>query len=109
MYCTDTTEYHTIRRCKPQLQTAFIHNLTELSSHLLSKGVITDDQDRKLRNSKLHSKSDRAAELVDFVMNKVELAPQYYIRFVKALEEDKHTNEPVLKILKETYTHINNS
>ena len=108
MYLTDTTEYLTIKECIPQLQTAFTHNLTELSSHLLSKGVITVDQDRKLRNSE-HSESDRAAKLVDFVMNKVELASQYYIRFVKVLEEDKHTNELVLKLLEETHTHINNS
>ena len=103
MIIIDTTEYQTIRKCTPQLIIAFKHNLTELSGHLLSKGLISADQGSELRNQ-MHSESDRAAKLVDFVLNKVELAPECYSIFTEALEVDKPTNDQVLKLLKETYT-----
>ena len=103
-YLTDTTEYQTIKKCTPQLITAFKHNLAKLSGHLLSKGLITADQSHELRNQ-MHSESDRAAKLMDFVLNKVELAPvECYNRFVEALEKDKHTYELVLDLLKPTGT-----
>ena len=54
----------------------------------------------------MHSESDRAAKLVDFVLNKVELAPEYYSVFTEALEVDKVTNIQVLKLLKETLLAI---
>ena len=97
----DTAEYQTIRRCTPQLITAFKHNLTELSGHLLSKGLITSDQSCELRNN-MYPESDRAAKLVDLILSRIELAPECYNMFIKALKEDKCINEIILKLLKET-------
>ena len=51
----------------------------------------------------MYPESDRAARLIDFILNKVELARECYNKFIKVLEEDKHTNEVVLKLLKNTY------
>ena len=104
IYLTDTTEYQIIKKYTPQLTTAFEHNLTELSGHLLSNGLITARQSHELRNQ-MHSESDRAAKSIDFVLNRVELAPvECYNKFVEALEKDKHTYELVLKLLKPTCT-----
>ena len=102
---TDAAEYQTIKKCTPKLVTALIHNLTELSSHLLSKELITSDQSRELRN-KMHTESDRATNLIDFILNKVELASECYNIFIKALEEDKHGNEAVLKLLREMHKSL---
>ena len=97
----DTAEYQTIRKCTPQLKIAIQHTLTKLSGHLLSGGLITADQGGELRNQ-MYSESDRAAKLIDFVLNKVELVPRYYKIFISALEEDKLNNEVVIKFLEET-------
>ena len=103
--CIDTAEYQTIKKCTPQLKIATQHTLTKLSGHLLSRGLITADQDGELRNN-MHSESDRAAKLISLILNKVELAPKYYSMFINALEEDKLNNEIVLKLLEETYSSL---
>lgn len=54
----------------------------------------------------MYSESDRAAKLIDFVLNKVELAPRYYKMFISALEEDRLNNEVVLKLLEETHCSL---
>ena len=94
----DTSEYQTIRKCIPQLMTAFKHNLTELSGHLLSRGLITEDQSCELRNP-MHSESSRASRLVDFVLSKVELNSDCYHTFIECLSQDEENNRQILEIL----------
>jgi transposase len=48
-------------------------------------------------------KSNRAAELVDLVLNKVELNSASYRTFIKCLEEDQENNRQILEILNEAY------
>ena len=73
-----------------------------LSGQLLSKELITVDQSRQLRNL-MHTESDRAAKLVDFVLNRVELNSGYYRIFIKCLEEDQENNRQILEILNGAY------
>ena len=105
---TDTAEYQTIIKCTPQLKTAVRDNLIELSGHLLANRLITVDQCDELNNEK-NQKSERAAKLVTFVVNKVELNSGYYHTFIECLEEDEQNNRSILEHLKETYTHNHNS
>jgi hypothetical protein len=84
------------------LKSAFKHNLNEISGQLLSKGLITSDQDCQLRNE-VRPKSNRAAELVDLVLSKVELDSGSYHTFIECLEEDQENNQQILEILKGAY------
>ena len=68
-----------------------------LSSHLLSKGLVTSDQDCQLRNE-MHPKSNWAAELVNFVLNRVELNSGSYRTFIECLEKNKECNRHILEI-----------
>ena len=74
-----------------------------LSGHLLSKGLITSDQDCQLRNE-MHSKSNRAAKLVNLVLNRVELNSGSYRTFVECLEENQESNRHILEILNGAYS-----
>ena len=98
----DTSEYQTIERCTSQLITAVQDDLTKLSSQLLSKGLITVNQSRQLRN-KMHTEFDRAAKLVDFVLNKAELNSGCYHTFIECLKEDQKHNQEILEILNGVY------
>ena len=60
------------------------------------------DQSRQLRNL-MHTESDRAAKLVDFVLNKVELNSGCYHVFIKCLEEDQKNYRQILEILNGAY------
>ena len=51
----------------------------------------------------MHTESDRAAKLVDFVLNRVELNSGYYNIFIKCLEEDQENNRQILEILNGVY------
>ena len=78
--------------------TAFKHNLTELSGHLLSKVLITSDQGCELRNDN-HPESNRAAKLIDLILNKVELNSGCFYMFIECLKEDWENNQEILKHL----------
>ena len=73
-----------------------------LSSHLLSKELITSDQDCQLRDE-MHPKSNRAAELVNLVLNTVESNSGYYHTFIECLEESQECNQHILEILNGAY------
>ena len=102
---TDTTEYKTIISCTAVLRTAVQSNLTELSGHLLGQQLITSNSDKELRNGMLEE-STRAAKLVELIQNKVELNPDNYHAFIKALEEDKQNYQDILKVMKEKYNAL---
>ena len=89
-------------RCTPQLVTAIQDDLTMLSVHLQSKGLITVDQGDQLRNG-LHPKSNRAADLVKLVLNRVELNSGCYRTFIECLKENQECNRHILEILNGAY------
>ena len=51
----------------------------------------------------MHTESDRAAKLVDFVLNRLELNSGYYRKFIECLEEDQENNQQILEILNGAY------
>ena len=107
VYPIGTSEYQTIMRCTPQLVAAIQDDLTMLSVHLQSKGLITVDQGDQLRKG-LHPKSNRAADLVKLVLNRVELNSGSYRTFIECLEENNQSNRHILEILSGSYASVKN-
>jgi hypothetical protein len=51
----------------------------------------------------MHFKSNRAADLVNLVLNRVELNSGSYCTFIECLEEDQENNRQILEILNGAY------
>ena len=51
----------------------------------------------------MHPKSNRAANLVNLVLNRVELNSGSYRTFIECLEENQENNRQVLEILNGVY------
>ena len=98
----NTQEYLTVKKANHKLLKAVQNNIIALGAALFAEDLITDDNYTSL---KIESRSEvnRAAELVGYVMNKVELSPENYHKFVKILKEEGATYKEVLKILEPIY------
>ena len=99
---TNTDEYLTIKKATGKLIRAVQFNIIALGAELFSVGLINHDNYTSLRNETRDAVS-RAADLVDYVTNRVEQSPDNYHTFVKALKEDEATYKDVLKILEPIY------
>ena len=98
----NTQEYATIKKANHKLLKAVQNNIIALGAALFAEDLITDDNYTSLKNES-RSEVNRAAELVGYVMNKVELSPKNYHTFVKILKEEGATYKEVLKILEPIY------
>lgn len=94
----NSAEYKTMIENTTNLRLAIKFNLTPLSGALLARGLISTDNGAKLRNPHL-PQTDRAAELVEFVQNKVQQNPQHYYTFLDVLREDRDEYADILRKL----------
>ena len=102
---TSTVEYQTIISCTTKLRAAVCNDLVRLSGCLLEKGLISQENESKLRNEFVE-KAGRAAHLVDLIQQKVNLDSRNYVQFTSILEEDKHHYSDILRILREAYCSL---
>ena len=89
-----TQEYQALIRLVTELRTAVQRDLIALSGRLLSRGLISTDNDNFLRDE-LRTKESRAAELVSIVLDKVKLNPKpnFAIFFNILKESGDHYND----------------
>ena len=98
----NTKQYKTIVRATAKLESAVKHNITPLCGELVSCGLITPDQKSRLRNPN-HDVSERAADLVEIITNKVEQDPKNYDMFLTVLHGDRTTYQEVVGILDQSF------
>ena len=91
-------EYRTLKRYIPEIITAVKSNLTSLSGRLLSRNLISPENDAKLRNQ-TRDEEDRAAELVTLLLDKVKLNKENYRIFIDVLRTSgDHFNDLLSKL-----------
>ena len=91
--------------CTTKLRSAVCNDLVRLSGCLLEKGLISQENESKLRNEFVE-KAGRAAHLVDLIQQKVNLDIRNYVQFTSILEEDEHHYSDILRILREAYSSL---
>ena len=101
----DVPEYKTLVGCASKISTAIQHNLADISSRLLSAGLVTPEQSSQLRNSSI-SESERASRLVSFIINRIQLEPRHYHAFINVLSELSPIYNDLLLALNETYSNL---
>ena len=99
--CSATPEYQALIKFLPQLMVAVEFDLISLSAQLLQRYLITVSQEREIRNQM--SKTNRAANLLALVLNKVDLDSNNYHVFIEVLEEDEDIYKDILYRIKEEY------
>ena len=98
-----TEQYKALVRATAKLESAVKHNITPLCAELVSCELITPDQKSKLRNPN-HDVSERAADLVEIITNKVKQDRKNYDTILKILQEDRTTYREVLGLLERPFT-----
>lgn len=98
---SESPEYRLIVRLTPELRTAIQDDLQDISDHLLSCGMITQDNHEDFTNC-YKSSHTRAAGLIRAVQNKIKLDRRYFLKFVKILEKNKQYYSSILQKL---YSH----
>ena len=98
---TDSAEYKVIQRLTPELRTAIQDDLQDISDHLLSCGMITQESHEDFTNSAKPTYA-RAASLIRAVQNKIKSDRHYYSDFIKVLEKNKQYYN---SILRKIYSH----
>ena len=94
----DSLEYITLTKATATLTKIVKNNITLLCVELVSRGLITPDQQKKLRDPN-HDVVERADDLVQLITDKVELNTKNYYDFIEILAEDRYTYGDVLYIL----------
>ena len=94
----DTAEYQTLVTATGKLKKAVQNNITPLCDELVSKGLITPDNKKSLRNPN-RDIGERASDLVELITDKVEQNPENYHVLVKILKEDPSTYKDILEVL----------
>ena len=102
---TDSPEYNAIFDCIHELRLAVQPNLISLSGQLLSARLLNRDKEKSLRNRNVEE-ADRAADLVDLIIGKVEEDSKNYHKFIEILKRDKQYNTVTSK-LDESYRSHN--
>jgi hypothetical protein len=101
----NSPEYRTIIQCSPDLTTAVKDELTSLSVELLAAGLIAGDNAASLKIQFI-GQAERAAQLVEYVRNRVSLNTDNYHSFIGVLEKRKDVYEDILKILDEKFREL---
>lgn len=100
---SNTPEYRTLVAKTEDLSLALRSNLISIGGALFSRELISHDDYSSVRNP-MHSESQRAANLVSLIQEKVLQSAQNYHVFIEVLEEDLTQYSTILSRLKETYT-----
>ena len=100
-----SVEYEVLIRNTVHLQLAVKDNLTPLGAQLVSDEIITADQYEEIRNDH-RSVSERGADLVRFVQNKVRQNPWHYHVFLGVLRSDLSRYSDILTKLKQTMLSV---
>ena len=98
-------ELRTIIECTPELVNALMDDLLPLSGELLAVGLINSENETGLRNQH-HNPGDRAANLVQFIRNRVEIDSGSYFVFIDTLKRRETDHKPLLKILDKKYKEL---
>ena len=98
---SESPEYRLIVRLTPELRTAIQGDLENISDHLLSYGMITQDNHEDFTNCYKPTHT-RAASLIRAVQNKIKLDCNCFSKFVKILEKNKQYYSSILQRL---YSH----
>ena len=108
IYTADTSnspECETLLQCTPVLRLAVKDHLCLLSGHLLSRRLISTEQEAELRNE-MHTELKRAASLVAMLLNKVKVNPSCYHTFIEVLEGCGDNFVDIVKHLKDTHKSL---
>ena len=98
----DTPEYNALCDCVPALRISAKANLLSLSGELLAARIISVDKERGLRNRNVDV-GERAAELVDLVLLKVQEDHENFNKFMKILCKDRDQYKTVIAKLEDGY------
>lgn len=92
---TSTQEYELIKQLTPKLRTAIQDDLQGISEHLLSCGMITEENYQDFTNwaSPLYV---RAKHLVQTVQNRIKLDSRYFYDFIQVLEKKREYYSSIL-------------
>ena len=94
----ETPEYRALRKATGKLTRAVKNNITSICAELAANDLITPDQQKEFRNPH-HDAVERAADLVQFLTDRVEQDPSNYHTLVAILDEDRGTYKDVLEYL----------
>lgn len=98
-----TPEYMQVQRHFSDLVTAIEDDLIDISGHLTSRCMITRKNYQDFTN-KYISKCERAASLIQTVLNRIKLDSRYYYDFIEVLEKNKEYYSSILQKIHE-YSH----
>ena len=101
----NSPEYDTLIKSTPVLKLAVQDHLSLLSGHLLSRHLISTEQDSELRNE-MHSEANRAASLVGMLLDKVKVNSSCYHTFIEVLEGCGELFIDIVKHLKDTHKSL---
>ena len=102
----NSPEYRTIIKLTPELTNAFKSDLISLSDEFLSAGFISDDNADNLRNEH-NSAQGRAASLVSWIRDKIQLEPKRnYRAFIDVLKQRLADHKSILRRLDEKYKEL---
>ena len=95
---SESPEYKLIVRHTLELRTAIQDNLQDISDHLLSCGMITQDSHEDFTNCYKPTHT-RAASLIRAVQNKIKSDHHYYSKFIEILEKNEQYYNSILQKL----------
>lgn len=93
---TGTMEYKRIQKLFSNLVTAIENDLIDISGHLMSRGMITQENYQDFANWSEPAYA-RAASLMQMILNRIKLDSWYYYDFIQVLEEKKHYYNSILQ------------
>ncbi|MCG8625708.1 MAG: hypothetical protein MJE68_27380 [Proteobacteria bacterium] len=99
----NTPEYLTIVAKTDYLRLALQNDLISIGGSLVACGFISPDQYSRLRNG-MFTESERAADLVQWIQNKVQQNAQNYRTFIGVLQKDTMQYSHALTTLQEELT-----
>ena len=98
-----TPEFQTIRATTDSIRLALQHDLVSIGGTLMSRGVISSEQDGILRNE-MHSPAARVAKLTQWIQEKIEGGNiQIYHIFVDVLRQNPLQYSLIVSILQQKY------
>ena len=81
----NTREYQRLRKCNAKLRRVFLDTIGDgICAELVSRGLINDDQSRRVRIS-----SDGASDLVSLLLNRVDQDSKNFYKLIDVLEHDR--------------------
>ena len=92
----NTREYQRLRKCNAKLRRAFLDTIGDgICAELVSCGLISDDQSRRVRKS-----SDGASDLVSLLLNRVDQDSKKFYKLIDVLDREPTTYSTVLQDLR---------